>query len=149
MGRLRGEDKVNRVCWSYSKVEEPSFPKVEVVIHVPELEVRLPKKGGLETKVDTGYPGFLMLPTELYEEASLQLTELPEEKFGVYRTAAGLIEVKRAKALVEIVKADLREELIVETPRYYKFDRALLGRSFLRRFTFLLHGPKAEGCLLL
>ena len=149
MGGICGEDKVRRVCWPYGEAEDPPFPKVEVIIHVPKLGIRLPKRGGLQTKVDTGYPGLLMLSTKLYEGASLQLTELPEEKFGVYRTPVGLIEVKRAKALIEIAKAGLREELVVETPRYYQFDRTLLGRGFLRKYTFLLDGPKAEGCLLL
>lgn len=121
---------------------------VEIIISVPGLGIRLPEKRGLEARVDTGYPGFVMLSTKLYREASLQRTELPEEKFGVYRTATGLIEVRRAKALVEIAKAGVMEELVIESPRYYEFGRTLLGRSFLRRFAFLLDGPKAEGCLL-
>lgn len=137
---------MRKACWAYSRAEEPPFPIMEVAIHrlgEPSDEV-----GVLLTKVDTGYPGHLMVSTEVYREASLNLAEFPEREFGVYRTATGLVEVKRARALVEVVRAGLVGELVVETPRYLRFNRNLLGRGFLKRFRLLLDGKQSQGCLL-
>ncbi len=98
--------------------------------------------------MDTAYPGFLMIPTQAYDEAFLSITELPEDKFGVYRTVVGLVEVKRAWAHVEIPDVGFVEDVIVETPRYVRFDRTLVGRGLLARYEYLLRGPASQGCIL-
>lgn len=137
---------MRRACWAYSGAEEPSFPIIEVTIH--GFGKTSGGVSGLLTKIDTGYSGQLMVSTEAYREASLNLVEFPEREFGVYRTAAGLVEVKRARALVEVLGTGFVGELVVETPRYLRFERNLLGRGFLRRFRLLLDGEKSQGCLL-
>lgn len=133
-------------CWPYERSETPSYPIIETKLISPRLRGELPRLGVLRLKVDTGYAGQVMLCTDLYNQG-FQLAEFPEEKFGAYRTASGLIEVKRAKGIVRVPKLGTAMDVVIESPRYITFNRNLAGRGFLREFRLLLNGPKAESCL--
>ncbi len=146
MGSNRGENLVKERCWPYDEAETAPFPIVEVELVGPQPDRELAPVGGLRLKVDTGYAGQIMLSTDLYNQR-FHLAELPEEKFGAYRTAAGPIEVRRARAIVRVPRFGTSREAIIETPRHTRFDRNLAGRSFLREFRLLLNGPKKESCL--
>lgn len=148
MGSNRRENLVNEYRWPYDRSETPSFPTIEVNIISPTLNVELQTSRTLRLKVDTGYAGQIMLSTDLYNQG-FHLAELPEEKFGMYRTAAGPVEVKRARAMVRLPSLSAIVEGIVETPRRIHFDRNLAGRGLLQQFQLLLDGPKAESCLTL
>ncbi len=102
----------------------------------------------LRLKVDTGYSGQIMLSTDFYNEG-FQLAEFPEEKFGAYRTATGLVEVKRARAIVRVSRLRVSMPAVVETPRNTRFERNLAGRQFLEGFQLLLDGRRAESCMAL
>lgn len=146
MGGNRRENLLKKHCWPYEKSETPSYPVIEVKLVSPQVGRELPRVGSLRLKVDTGYAGHIMVSTDLYNQG-FQLAEFPEEKFGIYRTASGLIEVKRARGIVRVVRLGTSMKAVIETPRYTTFNRNLAGRRFLREFRLLLNGPKAESCL--
>jgi len=146
MGSGRGENLLSEQCWPFDRSETPSFPIVGVRLRGPRLEQQLPPGGPLRLKIDTGYAGHIMLSTEVYD-MGFQLAEFPEESFGRYRTADGVIEVKRARAIVNIPRLGISMETVVETPRNVRFDRNLAGRDLLKHFRLVLKGPQAESCL--
>lgn len=146
MGRVRRKVEMRERCWPYTTSEKPPVPIIEVQLSTPDLGVDIPTARSVGLKIDTGYAGQVMISTNLYEEG-FQLAELPEEKFGIYRTATGLVEVKRARGILKVQELDLSEEVAVETPRYIRFDRNLAGRGFLQKFMLLLNGPRLQACL--
>ncbi|MCD6592810.1 hypothetical protein J7L00_01825 [Candidatus Bathyarchaeota archaeon] len=128
-------------CWRYLEDEPP----------IPSIRIRVRGvKGSLESdfRVDTGYPGQLLISTDLYEKLGLYLAELPEKEFGVYRTASGLVEVKRSQALVTIPGLEADVETLVETPRRILFKRNLVGRGLINKLRLLLDGAKGEDCVI-
>jgi len=128
-------------CWRYLE-DEPPIPSVRIRVHGV--------KGSLESdfRLDTGYPGQLLISTDLYEELGLYLAELPEKEFGVYRTASGLVEMKRSRALVTIPGLGVDVEALVETPRRILFKRNLVGRGLINKLRLLLDGVKGEACVI-
>ena len=146
MGSDRRENLLREQCWPYDRPETPLFPVVEIRLRGPRVERELPREGMLRLKVDTGYAGHIMLSTELYN-TGFQLAEFPEENFGRYRTAGGVIEVKRARAIIYIPELGISMQTVVETPRNLRFDRNLAGRDLLKHFQLVLKGPQTESCL--
>ena len=133
--------KAKIVCWKYIR-DKPPTPSMEIKIYgVGEVSESV-------FRVDTGYPGQLLISTDLYNKLNLHLSELPEEDFGIYNTASGLVEVKRSEALIEIPQLSLRLEAIIETPRYFIFKRNLIGRELINKLKMLLNGPEKEDCII-
>ena len=128
-------------CWRYLEAEPP-IPSIRVEVHGVKESVES------AFRLDTGYPGQLLISTDLYEKLGLHLAELPEKEFGVYRTASGLVEVKRSQALVTIPDLGIDMEVIVETPRRILFERNLVGRELINRLKLLLDGEKGEDCII-
>ena len=126
-------------CWDYLG-GDPRTPCIEATLTGPlgSLTIKL--------RVDTGYPGHIMLSTKLYEELGLHLAELPESEFGVYRTAVGPFEVKRARGMISI-RGSLSGEVIVETPCRLLSERDLAGRLLVNALTLLLDGPASRACV--
>jgi len=140
MAGITREVKVIK-CWRYLEAE-PSIPSIRVEVHGVKESVES------AFRLDTGYPGQLLISTDLYEKLGLHLAELPEKEFGVYRTASGLVEVKRSQALVTIPDLGIDMEVIVETPRRILFERNLVGRELINRLKLLLDGVKGEDCII-
>jgi len=128
-------------CWKYAG-NKPPIPTLKIKI------IGVGKEREITFNIDTGYPGEILLSTKLYEDLNLFLAELPEENFGVYRTASGLIEVKRSEAIIEILNIGFRTDVIIETPRYYIFDRNLVGRSLINKLILLIDGKNNETCII-
>ena len=128
-------------CWRYLE-DKPPIPSIRIKVHGV--------KGSLESifRLDTGYPGQLLISTDLYERLELYLAELPEKEFGVYRTASGLVEMKRSRALITIPGLGIDMEAIVETPRRILFKRNLVGRELINKLKLLLDGVKGEDCVI-
>lgn len=125
-------------CWDYIG-GDPEIPSIEATLTGPagSLAVKL--------RIDTGYPGYVMLSTKLYEELGFHLAELPEKEFGIYRTAVGPFEVKRAMGVISI-RGLFSGEVVVETPRRLLFERDLAGRSLLNNLALLLDGQALKAC---
>jgi len=138
-GTVRKVKVIN--CWKYLE-DKPPIPSVRIKVHGV--------KGSLESifRLDTGYPGQLLISTDLYERLELYLAELPEKEFGVYRTASGLVEMKRSRALITILNLGIDMEAIVETPRRILFKRNLVGRELINKLKLLLDGVKGEDCVI-
>ena len=138
-GTVRKVKVIN--CWKYLE-DKPPIPSVRIKVHGV--------KGSLESifRLDTGYPSQLLISTDLYERLELYLSELPEKEFGVYRTASGLVEMKRSRALITILNLGIDMEAIVETPRRILFKRNLVGRELINKLKLLLDGVKGEDCVI-
>ena len=138
-GTVRKVKVIN--CWRYLE-DKPPIPSIRIKVHGV--------KGSLESifRLDTGYPGQLLISTDLYERLELYLAELPEKEFGVYRMASGLVEMKRSRALITILNLGIDMEAIVETPRRILFKRNLVGRELINKLKLLLDGVKGEDCVI-
>jgi len=138
-GTVRKVKVIN--CWRYLE-DKPPIPSVRIKVHGV--------KGSLESifRLDTGYPGQLLISTDLYERLELYLSELPEKEFGVYRTASGLVEMKRSRALITIPNLGIDMEVIIETPRRTLFKRNLVGRELINKLKLLLDSAKGEDCVI-
>lgn len=128
-------------CWNYLE-DKPPIPSIKVRVHGVKKVIES------AFRIDTGYPGELLVSTDLYEKLNLRLAELPEEEFGVYRTASGLIEVRRSEAFITVPDLGFEGEVVVETPRYFLFKRNLVGRELINKFKLLLDGVKMESCVV-
>ena len=140
MAGITREVKVIK-CWRYLEAEPP-IPSIRVEVHGVKESVES------AFRLDTGYPGQLLISTDLYEKLGLHLAELPEKEFGVYRTASGLVEMKRSQAKIIVPDLGIDMEVIAETPRRILFERNLVGRELINRLKLLLDGIKAEDCII-
>jgi len=140
MAGITREVKVIK-CWRYLEAEPP-IPSIRVKVYGVKESIES------AFRLDTGYPGQLLISTDLYEKLGLHLAELPEKEFGVYRTASGLVEMKRSQAKIIVPDLGIDMEVIVETPRRILFERNLVGRELINRLKLLLDGIKGEDCII-
>ena len=140
MAGITREVKVIK-CWRYLEAEPP-IPSIRVKVYGVKESIES------AFRLDTGYPGQLLISTDLYEKLGLHLAELPEKEFGVYRTASGLVEMKRGQAKIIVPDLGINMEVIVETPRRILFERNLVGRELINRLKLLLDGVKGEDCII-
>ena len=116
----------------------------------PRLKIRLLNVVGerwpedLLVPLDTGFSGALMLPSNTYE--FFMSGELPRELWRQYRTMTGPLQMKGARAFIEIEEKPPAETL-VETPLIGK-GKLLLGRAILNLLSVLLDGPSNLSCLV-
>jgi predicted aspartyl protease len=87
-----------------------------VVHEYPTLRVKLFNLAGeeleVELGVDTGFEGSILLDREAYE--FFAVGELPREAWRRYRTLAGPLPMRTARAVAEL--GGRRFEVLVETP---------------------------------
>jgi len=128
-------------CWGYEG-DKPPIPSIVIKVYGVGIV--------LESifRIDTGYPGQLLVSTSLYKKLNLHLAELPEEDFGIYSTASGIVEMKRSEGVIEIPQTGFKSDVMIETPRYFPFKRNLIGRELINRFKILLDGQNLEDCIV-
>ena len=90
----------------------------------------------LESVVDTGFDGWLMVATGLYRQLGFELRERPEELYPVYRTVSGTAVFRRSYGVARLAGKGMEVEVI--TP-LHGGGKNLLGRRVLSGFTTLLH----------
>lgn len=93
--------------------------------------------------IDTGFSGALMLPSEHYE--FFMIGELPKKLWKEYRTMTGPLQMRVARAFIQLEEENPVETL-VETP-LLGAGKLLVGRAILRRLAVLLDGPARLSCL--
>lgn len=113
----------------------------------PALRLRLfnlagDEFGEVELRIDTGFEGSVMLERDAYE--FFAVGELPREAWRLYRTLAGPLPMRVARAFAEL--GDRRVEVFVETPLYGGGKR-LVGRELLNSLVLVLDGPARTACL--
>jgi predicted aspartyl protease len=94
--------------------------------------------------LDTGFSGALMLPSSTYE--FFMSGELPRKTWRQYQTMMGPLQMKGARAFIEI-EGKRPAETLVETPLMGK-GKLLLGRGTLNLLSVLLDGPSNLSCLV-
>ena len=94
--------------------------------------------------LDTGFSGALMVPSGTYE--FFTSGELPRATWRQYRTMMGPLQMKGARAFIEI-EGNPPAETLVETPLVGK-GKLLLGRAILNLLSVLLDGPSNLSCLV-
>lgn len=135
VGRLFGT--VN--CYPHD--DSTGYPRLKIRL-LNVLGERLPED--LLVPLDTGFSGALMLPSNTYE--FFMNGELPRETWRQYRTMIGPLQMKSARAFIEI-EGKPSAETLVETPLMGK-GKLLLGRAILNLLSVLLDGPSNLSCLV-
>jgi len=124
-------------CFSYAKGALYEYPTLQV-----KLFNLLGEELELELCIDTGFEGSILLEREAYE--FFAVGELPREAWRRYRTLAGYIPMRTARAFAEL--SGRRMEVFVETPLYGGGKR-LAGRELLNAIVLVLDGPRREACV--
>ena len=115
---------------------------------VPVLRVKLvnllgEEFGLIDILVDTGFAGSVMLERDDYEFFSIG--ELPRDFWRSYRTLAGPLLVRTARAFIDI--GGKRIETYVEAP-YFGLGKRVMGREVLRKIALTLDGLNGETCIV-
>ena len=118
---------------------DPQLPALRVRVK----ELLLGKERAFTTPIDTGYPGYLLVPRDVYAE--LGTMELPREEFGVYSTMAGSVILRRAE--VRLCMADEKLNTFIETP-LHGMGTMLVGRRILSELDLALLGRRKACCHL-
>ena len=124
-------------CQAYARGLLHGYPvlRVKLINLLGEaIELALP--------VDTGFEGAVMLDQDTY--SFFAVGELPREAWRTYRTLAGPLPVRTARAYVELGGG--RFEALVETP-IYGGGKRLLGRELLNKLIVILDGPSNLACV--
>jgi len=85
-----------------------------------------------------------MLPTNAYE--FFMSSELPRKTWRQHQTMTGPLQMRGARAFIEI-EGKPQAETLVETPLAGK-GKLLLGRTILNLLSVLLDGPSNLSCLV-
>lgn len=125
-------------CLEYAG-PEPRQPVLEISVSEPVTG----QQEGLTLPIDTGFAGYILLTGALYEKFGT--AELPREQFGVYRTMAGPVVLRRAKVYLRL--RGRRVESYVETP-VHGAGKLLVGRRVLQLLDLALLGIKNQCCQL-
>ncbi|MHA1210273.1 MAG: hypothetical protein ACTSRF_13775 [Candidatus Freyarchaeota archaeon] len=67
--------------WRYATppVSEVPAPYIEITVYNLERSMRYPSKGTLNAMVDTGFDGYLIVPTNVFHELKLDSFEIPPD----------------------------------------------------------------------
>mgnify|MGYP003885552701 CR=1 FL=1 len=125
-------------CEEYEELEVPR-PAIRVRIIDPITNEIL----DLVASVDTGFAGYMLVPSELYDKVSS--LELPASEFNTYVTVSGPVRMKGCKVYFEI--CGLRFPGILETP-LLGYSSILIGRRILNKVRIALLGPERKLCFL-
>lgn len=124
--------------WPYESIDSQRYPDLGLRVRGPKDDP--PLEGETLVRLDTGYDGFLLIPSSLYEDHGFHLSELPRDQWGIGESVTGdLFLLRRASAIVEIPRADLQLEGYVETFRHNQ--ETLAGLELLSGVRVLLDGP--------
>ncbi|MGQ9470034.1 MAG: hypothetical protein ACUVTD_09520 [Nitrososphaerales archaeon] len=134
----------DKACWPYLKSNGFKFPVLGLLIKGP-LET-LPLEETL-IRIDTGYDGFLLLNEEKYRRLGFRLSELPRRCWPEGETLTGeIFKLRRALAIIQIPKLDIRLEGYVDTFRGNTED--LAGLELIGSLKLLLDGPAQLACII-
>ena len=125
-------------CLDYKPSKLAEYPVLKVKLYNMMLE-QYPEE--LEIPVDTGFEGSLMLTAVDYE--FFKVGELPQTHWRTYRTLAGTVVMRVARAIAEINGHQL--EIYVETPQL-GIGKRLMGRELLNKLILILDGPAKKCC---
>ena len=113
-------------------------------IKAPYLSLRIKnllgnKERVVETLIDTGYDGFVVIPLEIYEELNMESFEVVEDELPQVETVTGeRIFLRTANGVIEI--PGILEESVIEIDTYSRCKEALMGRQLLEFLIIKLNG---------
>jgi predicted aspartyl protease len=126
-------------CYQHESVADHPYIKIRLSSVARE---RWPED--LSAPIDTGFSGALMLPSEYYE--FFMIGELPRKLWKEYRTMTGPLQMRVARAFIQVGE-EAPDETLVETP-LLGAGKLLVGRAILKRLAVLLDGPGRLSCLM-
>jgi len=126
-------------CYEYT----PGLRLPRPVLRAKLYNLALEPLGEINLPIDTGFEGSIMVPRNVYDH--FLIAELPRSLWRAYKTLTGIVEMRVARALLEV--AGRRLEVYVESP-VYGGGRYLVGREVLNKLKILLDGPGKQVCVL-
>ena len=126
-------------CYEYA----PGLRLPQPVLKAKLYNLALEPLGEVSLAIDTGFEGSVMVPRDVYDH--FLVAELPRSLWRAYKTLTGVVEMRVARALLEV--AGKRIEVYVESP-VYGGGRYLVGREVLNKLTLLLDGVHGRTCIV-
>jgi predicted aspartyl protease len=90
----------------------------------------------LQSVIDTGFSGSIIVESKTYQELGLELVEKPSNEFPIFKTLVGSIVFRSSSANAEVAGRGIDAEIL--TPLYGP-GKNLVGRRVLREFSTLVH----------
>ncbi|MDG7008037.1 MAG: hypothetical protein JRN06_07310 [Nitrososphaerota archaeon] len=117
--------------------ERDGVPRPAVTVRVRDPLRR--SSAEVQTRVDTGFDGGLLIPLDQYVALGLQEYEEPGSAF-VARSTLGVVVSLRSSKGIATVEGKSSDCSVYTTPLVL---RPLLGRELLNRWKVMLDGPKS------
>lgn len=130
--------------WRYATptVSEVPAPYIKIAVYNLERSSRYPSKGTLNAMVDTGFDGYLIIPTNVFHELKLDSFEIPPDLIETTETFSG--ERLRLRTALGIVEIPGILEKQVEVDAHERCHEPLVGRRLLENLVTILDGPKRK-----
>jgi clan AA aspartic protease len=109
-------------------------PTVQIVLENPFSRTRYPPDGSVVATIDSGYEGFLTIPTSLYEQ--LRLNELQQSTRTLVLANGEILTSKGVYATLRLPHLSTKLDGFVET--YRGLDEIIMGVEALSHFHAVL-----------
>ena len=123
-----------------SEVEAPFLP---IKIYNEPKKAAYPPKESVEALIDTGYDGYLIIPTKIFYDLKLNSSRIPQDQVLKAETITGdNLELITAFGHLELPDLNLIFAIEIDTTTHC--SEILIGRRLLENLIIRLNGPKKE-----
>jgi clan AA aspartic protease len=123
-----------------SEVEAPYLP---IKIYNETKKIMYPQKESVEALIDTGYDGYLIVPSKIFNDLKLNSSRIPQDEVLKAETITGdNIELITALGHCELPDMKLIFSIEIDTTTYC--SEILIGRRLLESLIIKLNGPNKE-----
>lgn len=123
-----------------TEVEAPFLP---IRIFNEPKQAVYPPKESVEALIDTGYDGYLIVPSKIFNDLKLNSSRIPQDEVLKAETITGdNLELITAFGHLELPDLNLIVAIEIDTTTHC--SEILIGRRLLESLIIRLNGPKKE-----
>jgi len=121
-----------------SEVDAPFLP---IKIYNETKKFVYPPNAAVDALIDTGYDGYLIIPSKIFNDLKLNSSRIPQDKVLKAETVTGdSIELITAFGHLEFPDLNLLFSIEIDSTSYC--SEILIGRQLLEKLIINLNGPE-------